>query len=100
MRHYIEKTEPARTITVHDKTTCDLCGKAALRGDWERSYYEVNDTEIEVKIRQKDGVSYPEGGYGTEYEIDMCPECFKTKLIPWLESQGCTAKRKEWEREW
>jgi len=78
------------------ETKCDLCGKIASRGDWESSSYEVNEVEIEVVVRQKDGSSYPDGGCGTNYIVDMCPECFKTKLVPWLESQGATCKRVEW----
>ena len=97
MRHYIEKIEPAKKVKTLDKTTCDLCGKKALRGYWESSSYEVHETEIEVTVRQKDGANFPDGGFGTKYEVDMCPKCFKNKLIPWLESQGCKAERKDWD---
>ena len=96
MRHYIEKMEPERKVKVLEKTTCDLCGEIAKKGYWESSIWEINETRIEVKVRQQDGVSYPESGNGTEYIVDMCPNCFKTKLIPWLEAQGCSAKREEW----
>jgi len=96
MRHYIVKEEPAKKVSVLNKTTCDLCNKAAKHGHWESSAWEVNETEIEVTVRQKDGSEYPEGGSGTKYEVDMCPNCFKKKLIPWLESQGCMAKREDW----
>ena len=89
--------KPATTVKTHHKTTCDLCGKEALHGYWESSSYEVNETEIEVTVRQKDGERYPDNGQGTKYEVDMCPDCFKNKLIPWLESQGCAAKREEWD---
>lgn len=78
------------------ETTCDLCGVVAKHGRWESSVYEVNETDIEVTVRQKDGDSYPEGGSGTKYIVDMCPKCFKEKLIPWLESQGCKAEREDW----
>ena len=97
MRHYIQKQIPAREERVLDKTTCDLCGKEALCGHWKSSLYEVNEVEIEVTVRQRDGQNYPEGGGGTEYIVDMCPDCFKDKLIPWLKSQGCKAKRKDWD---
>lgn len=78
------------------ETVCDLCGTIAKRGCYEASTYEVKESEIKVMVRYKEGVSYPDSGIGTEYVVDMCPECFKTKLIPWLESQGCTAKTEEW----
>lgn len=97
MRHYKTVEVPATTKQELDKTTCDLCGKEAKRGYWESSSYEVNDTEIEVTIKHEDGYNYPEGGNGTKYSVDMCPDCFKERLIPWLESQGCKAERKEWD---
>jgi len=97
MRHYEAVVVPAKTEEKLVKTTCDICGAEAKKGLWQSSAYEVNEVEIEVTVRQKDGTSYPEGGYGTKYEVDMCPNCFKTKLIPWLESQGCKTERKEWD---
>ena len=97
MRHYETVTIPAKTDKRLAKTTCDLCGKEAKHGNWESSSYDVNETEIKVTVRQKDGCSYPEGGYGTDYTADICPACFKNKLIPWLESHGCKTKRVEWD---
>ena len=78
------------------ETTCDLCGTVAKRGNWKSSKYEVAESEIEVTVRQKDGELFQEIGDGTTYVVDMCPICFKKKLIPWLASQGCKAKVKEW----
>lgn len=96
MRKFEKKTETVeREVLV--ETTCDLCGAVAKSGNWESSTYEVAEVEVEVTVHQKDGVSYPEGGNGTEYTADICPDCFKNKLIPWLESQGCKAKRKDWD---
>lgn len=97
MKHYLKKLTPAKEITVLDNVACDLCGKIAKSGDWGSSLWEVNETEIEMTVRQKDGISFPEGGHGTKYEVDICPDCFNTKLIPWLESQGCNAKRDDWD---
>lgn len=75
---------------------CDICGTIAKHGKWASSVYEVNETEIEVKIKQKDGHSYPEEGSGTEILVDMCPKCFKEKLIPWLNSQGANIQPIDW----
>jgi hypothetical protein len=96
MRKYVKK----KYVTERDElveVSCDLCGLIATDSDWDSSTYAVKETEVEVRIRQKDGKSYPDGGWGTEYTADICPDCFKNKLIPWLESQGCKAERKEWE---
>ena len=76
---------------------CDICNRKADKCDWSTGVYDIDETEFKILISQKEGVSFPEGGGGTEYEVDICPNCFKEKLIPWLDSQGCTAKRKEWD---
>lgn len=84
----------------HSKTEvfCDLCGKQAPRiTSWAEGIYEVNNVEIKTTIHHREGSSYPEGGSGTEVNIDLCPDCVKNKLIPWLESQGADIREKEWE---
>jgi len=97
MRHYTEKLQPEKLVKTLTKTTCDICGRDAHQGYWESSSYEINETEIEVTVRHKDGNIYPEDGWGTKYEVDICPECFKTKLIPFLKSIGCTTERVDWD---
>jgi hypothetical protein len=65
--------------------------------DWNKGLYEINETEIKITITQRDGSAYPEGGSGTEYEIDLCKDCFKGKLVPWLKAEGATIEETEWE---
>lgn len=94
MKTYEKRTKTyEETILVERK--CDLCGSLAKTSDWGASCYEVNETEISVSIKQKEGQQYPECGSGTEYEVDMCPDCFKNKLVPWLRSQGVNAFTKD-----
>lgn len=95
MRKY-EMMERKYEEKVLVETRCDLCGAIAKRGEWRSTVYEVNETEIEVTVRQKDGESYPEGGGGTEIIVDICPRCFKEKLVPWLNSQGANIKSAVW----
>jgi len=78
---------------------CDLCGMAASTEEdsWATSSYKIDETEVRIEVRQKDGTGYPEGGWGTEYVADICPDCFRNKLIPWIQSQGCTKERTEWD---
>lgn len=76
---------------------CDLCGKTAKTENWDAACFDVDETEVKVSIRQKDGNSYPEGGSGYEFEIDLCPQCFKGRLVPWLLSQGATIAQKAWD---
>lgn len=96
MRKYIKKTV-TKEINELQETTCDLCGKKAKYGRWESSCWNVDDVDLEVNIVNKTGKSYPECTWGTTYMVDMCPECFQKKLIPWLESQGATITNREWE---
>ena len=79
------------------ETTCDLCGKKADRGEWESAMYKVGESEISVTVKQREGDSFPGGGSGTSYEVDMCPDCFRNRLIPWLKSQGAKIKEAEWD---
>jgi uncharacterized protein (DUF2225 family) len=97
MRKYTKKPRVIEEREVLSEVSCDLCGKVGRYGDWESSNWEVAESEIEIEVRYKDGASYPDGGSGQKYNVDICPECFKDKLIPWLESQGCKAKFEDWD---
>ena len=96
MRTY--KTETiTREHTYIDRVHCDLCGAVGREGEWASGIYEVNQTILEVIVHQKDGASYPSGGWGTEYVVDLCPKCFLERLVPWLNSQGAKLEQKEWD---
>jgi hypothetical protein len=107
MRTTKKVTRPAREDTVIDKLTCDLCGREAPDPDgyhpWATDYYDAVESDVKLKrpldpkVKLKTGQSYPEGGDGEEIEFDICPECFTGKLIPWLESQGAKAVKRDWE---
>ena len=88
MKHMKTVDVPATTKQVLDKTTCDLCGSVIKP---ERG----NADEVEVKHRT--GNSYPEGGCGQEVRVDMCGNCFDTKLVPWLRTQGADPKPEDWD---
>lgn len=95
-----EKVSVTREEIKIVEQTCDLCGRKAKRPgyhQWLGAYYDISETEICVKIRHKEGEAYPDGGSGKEITIDMCPYCFKDKLVPWLRSQGAEIKYEEWE---
>ena len=94
MRKY-EKKEVTEERKIFKYLECDMCKKRTNRyNDWsEKLFYDVNETEI----RYKTGAAFPEGGSGTEIEIDLCPECFKNKLIPWLKENGCVVSTRDWD---
>jgi len=96
MRHY-EKRQRTSEYDHLVKLTCDLCRTEAKGGDWESSTYEVNEVEVQMTVRQKEGSNYPEGGSGEDYLIDLCPTCFKERLVPWLRSEGADIVQREWD---
>ena len=96
MKHYIEKIVPEKTEEVLSDITCDLCGKSGGRDGWDSSIWSVSETEVEVTVKHKNGTEFPEGGDGKLYAVDMCPTCFKEKLIPCLKSLGCEVKFEDW----
>lgn len=88
MRHMKTEPVPATTQEVEDKVTCDLCGATIKAGSYDAE---------EVDVRHRTGCSYPEGGIGEEVSVDMCGNCFDTKLVPWLRSQGANPTPKDWD---
>lgn len=98
MRHYITKISQPKPYQELVSRTCDLCGiKASNADNWGGFEFNKNNTTIEISINQIEGNSWPEGGSGTEWNIDMCPNCFKNNLVPWLKSQGANIEEKEWD---
>lgn len=96
----MKETKKVKTTYENDhviSVTCDICHKKYNGDHWNSGYYTVDETEISITIRHKVGDSYPEGGSGTELEIDICPTCFKDKLVPWIKSYGSILNEKEWD---
>ena len=88
-----EYKEIKTTRTLLNQKTCDLCGLITRSEDWSSENYAVAQTEIRCRI----GSDYPDGGMGTEITIDLCPKCFKDKLVTYLKTEGVTVIEKEWD---
>ena len=95
MRIYETQTI-TRETNVCTEIRCDICGAKEDTPEWIDSWNSSNFNETKVTIKQKEGTSYPDGGQGTEYIVDMCPVCFKDRLIPWIKSQGGHVEEKDW----
>jgi len=96
MRTY-EKVQETKVWDVLAETKCDLCGAIAKDGNWDSSYWSINTVDVEIKIQQREGSEYPDGGSGTEIKVDLCPKCFKEKLVPFLRSNGADIKEVKWD---
>lgn len=77
--------------TVLDKMVCDVCGKESISDNWDTKLYDVADTTVSYIF----GKSYPDDHHEIELFLDICPECFQTKLVPFFESQGIKFNRRE-----
>lgn len=87
MKHTKQKEIPAKTVTVVESVSCDLCGeKITTANSWDVA---------EVEVSCKTGYRYPEGGDTTTRSVDMCVKCFTDKLEPWLEQQGAVIQSVE-----
>jgi hypothetical protein len=97
MKHY-KKVTTTSTFTELVQRTCDLCGLAGKNAGWEvGTKYDIGETVITVTVLQKEGFTCPDGGSGKKYDVDICPVCFKMKLVPWLISQGAKIKQEDWD---
>ena len=89
-----QTTEP-RAFMATVEIQCDICGKiASLSNDtyvWGKDYYD----RIGTSVSYSSGYSYPEGGTITETKFDICPECFKTHIIPFMATLGAVPRKEE-----
>ena len=85
---------PEKEISIVVATVCDLCNQKYHGENWGRNLYVREDTNISYES----GTVYPEGGTTETVIYDICPKCFKNKLMPWLESQGAAYRTEE--RDW
>ena len=92
---YEMRTIPSRDEKYIAGVRCDLCGRTAKGAwrQWTRGSFDVNEVEISFR----DGSQYPEGGSGTKTEFDICPTCFKEKLVPWFTTQGAQPRVENWD---
>jgi hypothetical protein len=96
----IKETRPKTGMeTIIVCRTCDICGRKSDRPfdsrNWSNGYYVTDETEISVICKAEKSSGSSDGGSGTSIEVDLCPTCFRDKLIPFLKSQGCQIREEE-----
>jgi hypothetical protein len=90
LKVYETQQVPASTQEVCVRRRCDLCRTESNGSDWESGIYRVReDTDVGITVKYARNVwGYDGGGEVRKYEIDLCPACFRDRLVPWLKSEG------------
>ena len=81
-----KKITKSYQVKIIDSLICDLCGVKAEKPEskqWTGGTFTVSETTISLR----EGEIYPEGDFVDCTVVDICPECFKHKLLPWVRSQ-------------
>ena len=88
MKHYErweERVKKNRMI----KKCCDICGYTVtghvFHNDWATERGDIKEVPEELL---KVGQGWPEGGRNKMYSVDICPDCMKNKVFPFIESLG------------
>lgn len=91
MKTYKKQIVPETTKDVVDQFVCDMCG-ANIPSDEEREDFEYAEP---IKICKGYRSPWEYSGNRESVWVDLCLNCFKSKLLPWLESQGCKLNRED-----
>jgi len=84
MKAYKKYTVPAREDRILSHVCCDFCGKKSTCNlDWDGERF-IESVQTELRLTR----FYHDGEGMEKISIDICPDCFKNKLVPWIESQG------------
>lgn len=92
MRRY-ERQEVKRQEDVLIEIRCDLCG---CHGRGANRWRTDDSSEVKyTTVQMEDGYRYPEGGCVEITDFDICTDCFRDKLIPWMKEQGAEPQIRE-----
>lgn len=75
-------------VTIKSYTLCDKCN--------EKIETESNYDAFECEFIYKTGDSYPEGGSGEKFELDLCQKCGK-EAVELLKGNGFKVQESEWD---
>lgn len=78
MKTVVHPAVPERAETVVDEILCEICGKPCGTGEYDSTIDHVSVKHVVGNNYGADGV------YSTTTFIDLCPDCFDNKLVPWI----------------
>jgi hypothetical protein len=70
-------------------TQCDVCKKVFKGSGWESKTNETLATFLSIS----EGYHDQDGYSGTNISVDICPDCFKNVLIPFLNGIGVAIEK-------
>lgn len=73
---------PAKEIETYEFTQCDIC---KVKYDVPNGNYEGYPELCRTVLKIEEGGKEYNDVYYTEKSLDICPSCFKSKVIPLLE---------------
>ncbi len=68
---------------------CDFCGKESKNANHDENPWETDGLDTDsVTIQHKQGNYWGNDGDSNTLDADMCPSCFRAKLLPWLRANA------------
>ena len=85
----VEVNKENREVEVR-KTYCDICNK---------HFYNSLDHGATLEVQSEESYTYPECGYSKNYIYDICGDCVRDKLFPFIREEAQKEPRIE-EYDW
>ena len=82
--------ETTYRYNITDKMTCDICALTVEGDKWSNNEDVRKEfgNECDVSFNYSEGKSFREdGGWKKTYSLDICPMCFKHRIIPLLQKE-------------
>jgi len=95
MARSFEKQKVTREVAVVTAISCDICKKAGRLSD--QSFGDVDDLSdvAECEVSCTTGEQGYDYGDKTILRYDVCPDCFREKIMPLFEAHGAVARVEE-----
>jgi len=91
MRVYGTRSIEERTL---DSVTCDVCGsQVSGNHGWGQTQHDL----VYSTVALYESEMFPEHHITTVTSYDLCPGCFRSRLMPWLEGLGAKPQVEETE---
>ena len=87
----VEKTYLERQLDILE---CDICHDRFDSLNWDEP--KGSDFDVDTTVECKRGYSAWGDAWGEGISFDICPTCFKEKLVPWVESHGSKVTEWDW----